>query len=128
MEVSTVLFSIFKDRRKEKRTDSRDRRAAPRGRVLLSGKMVYGHGYSTDCTIRDISDQGARIVLPEHAALDDFYLIVIRHGVAHRAKACWTSAKEAGLSFIKSYDFADDTPAHLAPVRRLWADLALRPA
>lgn len=124
-----MLFSIFKDRRKARRAESSERRTTARGRVLLSGKVVYGHGYSADCTVRDLSEHGARIVLPpDHAALDDFYLIVVRHGVAHRAKACWTSAREAGLAFVKSYDFTGDTPAHLAPVRRLWADLALRPA
>ena len=41
-----------------------NQRKAARKRTLLGGKVVYGDGQTVrDCTIRDISETGARIAI-----------------------------------------------------------------
>jgi hypothetical protein len=103
-----------------------DRRSGRRGRVLLGGKVVYGEGFSTDCTIRDLTETGARLTLPEHGAPKDFYLIVVRDGIAYRSRTLWTKGREAGVAFETSYDLAGDVPAAIRPTRHLWAALSPR--
>lgn len=110
-------------------TDRRpaERRSSRRGRVLLSGKIVYGSGFTADCAIRDLSPDGACVVLPKHqASPPDFYLIVVRDGVVHRSRTLWTRHPLAGLAFEASHDFRNETPTHLQSVRALWAALTPR--
>lgn len=119
------MQGIFKDRRRQARPETTDRRSNARTRVLLNGKIVYGTGYTANCSIRDLTPAGAKLVLaPNEAAPSDFYLIVVRNGVAHRSRTLWRREAEAGVAFDESHDFAQPTPAYLKPVRELWAHLA----
>ena len=54
-----------------------ERRPKLRKRVLLTGLITYaGADNSLECTIRDLSDPGARIDVRKHTQLpSDFYLI-----------------------------------------------------
>ena len=114
-------------RRQLERTNPTERRRAPRGRVLLSGKMVYGSGFTADCAIRDLSATGACVILPKHqVSPPDLYLIVVRDGVAHRSRTTWTRYPLAGLAFEGSHDFKKQTPANMQAIRDLWAVLAPR--
>ena len=119
------MVGVFRDRRRQARAECGDRRANARTRVLLNGKIVYGNGYTADCSIRDLTVAGAKLALsPNEAAPSDFYLIVIRNGVAHRSRTLWRREAEAGVAFDHSYDFSQPTPPELKPVRELWAHLA----
>ena len=63
-----------------------ERRAEPRLRVLLAGKLAFPDSASTaDCTIRNLSETGALIVTSDLALPADPFLIVIRHAFLHRA-------------------------------------------
>src|SRR4051812_32551367 len=106
------MFELFRTgRRTMEREAPSDRRSARRGRVLLSGKIVYGPGYTADCAIRALSNGGAQVLLPPNQkAPSEFYLIVVRHGVAHRARTAWSAPRKAGVSFEASHDFAGPTP------------------
>ena len=104
-----------------------ERREAQRGRTLLNGKIVYGPGFTADCCIRNLTPLGAKLKMPLHQnSPDEFYLIVVRDRVAHRSRTVWNSQGEAGVSFEKTYDFAGPVPSYMQPVRRIWAELALR--
>jgi hypothetical protein len=114
-------------RRRSERENPSDRRGAGRGRVLLSGKIVYGGGFTADCAIRDISDTGACVLMHgRQPTPPEMYLIVVRDGVVHRARTLWTRHPLAGLTFVSSHDFHKTTPPHLQQLRNLWA--ALTPA
>lgn len=127
------MFGLFKKRirRVVERTaavDADDRRRSRRDRVLLKGKIVYGPGYTADCRIRDLTPTGARLMLdPDQIAPRDFHLIVVRDGFAYRAHRLWSKDMEAGVFFGESHDLAADVPAHIQPIRKLWAQLAPRP-
>jgi len=121
------MFALFKDRRLRPRADAKDRRRAPRERVLLGGKIVYGGGFTADCRIRDLTSMGARLVLPAHAQPPEyFHLIVVREGVAYRASRQWSVVGEAGVAFHDSHDFTRPVPPQIQPLRELWAALGPR--
>lgn len=111
----------------EQPTENPERRTSRRGRALLAGKLVYGDGFSADCTIRDLTATGAKVTLPAHQLVPkDFYLIVIRDGMAHKARTLWTRYPHAGLEFESSHDLGDAMPAALRPLKHLWAALSPR--
>jgi hypothetical protein len=64
--------------------------------------------------------------LPDHAAPRDFYLMVVRNGVAHRSRTLWTRARQAGVAFEDSYDLSGPLPEAVRPLRNLWAALSPR--
>ena len=105
-----------------------ERRRKPRDRVYLTGKIVYGPGYTADCVIRNLTDAGAEVVLPRNqASPGDFYLVVVRDGKAFEARTRWTRYPRAGLVFDWGHDLKGAPPEPLQPLRAIWAELAPRP-
>ncbi|HEY0302063.1 MAG TPA: PilZ domain-containing protein [Rhizomicrobium sp.] len=96
-------------------------RLAARKRVLFGGKIVHDDGaFSLDCTIRDLSDAGARITLGNRVSIPaEVYLIDLRAGVAYRAQVAWRRTPNFGLRFVERIDLAA-APAELAYLARLW--------
>jgi hypothetical protein len=105
----------------------RERRASVRRRVLLTGKIVYLHNsFTADCTIRDLSEDGARIaVAPEAVSLDPF-LIVVKDAVVHRSKTAWRNGSQAGLQFDDTVSLTGETPLHLRHAQGIWVELMPR--
>jgi hypothetical protein len=105
-----------------------------RKRTLLNGKLVYGDGivvpvdaYTLDCTIRDISEGGAKIVIDKAQVLPpDVYLIVSKYCIAYRARVVWLDFPARGLQFLDSYPMNGVLPGELKFLRKLWADLYAR--
>jgi PilZ domain-containing protein len=90
-----------------------DRRRHPRRRVLLAGAVCYADGSgSFSCTIRDLSEGGARITIPSGQIIpSSVFLVCLRDRVAYRARLAWNTGTEAGLAFLKSYPLAELTDA-----------------
>jgi hypothetical protein len=107
----------------------------PRKRTCLNGKLVYSEdaslpdgAFTLDCTIRDISEGGAKVVLSRRQLLPgDLYLIVVKYGVAHWAKVVWLEYPARGLKFSKTYKLSEPLPEELKFLRKLWGDLHARP-
>jgi hypothetical protein len=74
-------------------------RRAQRRRVLRTGVVTYQDcAISFRCTIRDRSEQGARLRLP--AGLlppNDFWLIEVSEATAHLAHVVWRKGDEIGV-------------------------------
>lgn len=84
---------------------TRDRRAARRQRLLLGGKIVQWRGITFDCTIRDLTERGARVRLSRVEGVDDhFQLIEIRSGFAYDAEVVWREGVTLGLRFVARQD------------------------
>jgi PilZ domain-containing protein len=102
--------------------------------TYMSGKLVYGNDQSTtagaftiDCAIRDISEGGARVSLSRLQPLPlDLFLIVIKYGIAYRARIVWQKFPARGLKFLTPYFLDGAMPADLSFLRKLWVDLAAR--
>jgi hypothetical protein len=108
----------------------------PRKRTYLNGKLVYGEGpslpdgaFTLDCTIRDISEGGAKVILARRLLLpSNLYLIVIKYCVAYWATVVWLDFPARGLKFSKTYPLSAALPDELKFLRKLWGDLYARSA
>jgi hypothetical protein len=105
-----------------------------RRRTCLNGKLVYGDGsvtlenaFTLDCSIRDMSEGGAKITLSQPRPLPaSLYLIIAKFCVAYRAELAWMIYPCRGLKFCKTYNLEAALPDDMKFLRRLWGDLYIR--
>jgi hypothetical protein len=108
-------------------TTSIERRPVRRRRVLLGGIVSYAGGeQSFDCTIRDITDTGARLLTRGRQFPVDFFLINVRDRLAYSAKVIWSKGPEVGVSFSNTFRLADITDPALSHLTNLWLARATR--
>ena len=101
-----------------------DLRKSPRRRSLRSAKLTTADTRrSSDCTIRNLSVDGAKLSAPGSEPFPDgAWLIVSTEGLAMRTRTVWRHGREFGVSFVESCDLARNVPAHLAGLRLMWID------
>ena len=110
---------------------NRGRRASA---PYLNGKLVYSDGpslpdgsFTIDCSIRDISEGGAKVVLAKRrASAARLFLIVVKYCTAHWARVVWLKYPARGLQFSKTYKLDAGLPDELKFIRELWGDLSAR--
>jgi hypothetical protein len=102
--------------------DRADQRAAARRRVLLGAKVVEPDGtFSTDCTIRNMTDAGAGLRLPSSVPVgDSVYLIELRTGATHQVKVEWRRDADLGVSYEKEVQLQPSTDPRVRMLHRLW--------
>lgn len=83
------------------KSDGEQRRALRR-RVLKAGLVAYNERHSTlSCTVRDISDTGARVrVEGSISAPDTFDLIIQIDGLEASCEVVWRNGSECGVRFL----------------------------
>ena len=103
-----------------------EQRKAPRKKVLLTGKAIYGGGaYVLDCTICDVSATGARITLAQGRSIPEtVYLLDLVNRVAYEATVVSQRAGGFGLRFIKTLRLAEVTAPELRYLKRIWLECA----
>jgi hypothetical protein len=79
-----------------------ERRKDNRSRSLLGARIVFHNRASTiDCTIRNISKTGARLVFGAAVPVPDEFDLLIHHkGETHRCRIAWRNASEVGVAFL----------------------------
>lgn len=99
-----------------------ERRPKARKRVLLTGIIAYANGaHSFHCTIRNLSETGARLAVGGNAHFpSDFYLINIRDRVAYEVKLVWNRGAEIGVTFKSTIPLGGITDPTLAFLKQLW--------
>jgi len=99
-----------------------ERRPKSRKQVLVGGIVAFDGGQrSFDCTIRDLSETGARIVAAKGAEFPPrFYLINIRDRVAYDCKVAWNKGGEVGVAFKATVPLSAITDPGLAYLKKLW--------
>ena len=105
-----------------------NQRSAPRRRTLFGGKVIYGDGgqHVCDCTIRDISETGARIAIAKGEVIPTrVFLIDRRVPIAYEATVSWIKAPDFGLTFVKTHSLKGDIPAELDYLKRVWSRLCV---
>jgi hypothetical protein len=81
-------------------TPGEDHRRAHRQRTLKQGKVVLSDHAAIDCTIRDLTPEGARLVFGGETALpQEFRLFMPGTGSIVRAKLLWQRGLSAGIAF-----------------------------
>ena len=97
-----------------------DSRKSVRKRVLFGAKVIYGErGFSMDCRIRDVSETGARIILPAGQIIPTRVILLdARSRVAYEAEVVWIAAPEFGLKFTTKHSLAEELPPSLEFLKR----------
>jgi hypothetical protein len=96
-------------------------RTALRQRALLSGKLANHDGSITvDCTIKDLSETGARIVIPRGRYIPSHvFLVHSRSTLVIEAEISWTKPPQYGLKFVRSFARDASLPPELNFLNRL---------
>jgi hypothetical protein len=81
--------------------EDNNKRQAPRQRVLKAGKIAYANGaIVVDCTIRNLSDTGARLQVPTSVAIPDrFEFVEAASGKRRAATVVWRRGELMGIHF-----------------------------
>ncbi|HMI96011.1 MAG TPA: PilZ domain-containing protein [Micropepsaceae bacterium] len=100
-----------------------NQRQTSRKRTLLGGKVVYGDGqHVRDCTIRDLSETGARIAIAKGEVIPTrVFLIDRRVPIAYEATVSWIKAPDFGLAFLRVHSLKGDLPPELDYLKRVWS-------
>ena len=82
--------------------DKDEQRRRPRKRTLYNARVVFNNRFSTiECTVRDLSEAGARISFPHPTPLPpEVELEIFKIGQSFRARVMWSEEKSHGLMFI----------------------------
>lgn len=99
-----------------------DKRVAPRKRVLKGARIAFNERSSTlSCTVRDISDTGARLRVAQGQAVpSQFDLIIDADGFEAPCSVAWRRGEEVGVTF--------DAPPTVSASRRAQVITALEKA
>jgi len=78
------------------------RRANPRSRTLLEGHIIYNNRLSRmECTVRDLSEAGARLVFSQPVKVPaEFELQIPSRKFVRRAQIIWYDGKDHGIMFL----------------------------
>jgi len=78
-----------------------ERRRVPRYRTLKSGKIVVQSGrWVVDCTVRNLSTQGALLLVRSLAAIPEkFDLVLETTGEHHSCRIAWRGEDRLGVEF-----------------------------
>ena len=79
----------------------KDHRAAQRQRVLKQGKILFPNNMSVmNCTIRDVSATGAKLLCGEPATVpDEFRLVTPADNMVRDVKVVWRKPDQIGVNF-----------------------------
>lgn len=81
-----------------------ERRRFPRHRTLKSGKIVVQSGRSVvDCTVRNLSANGALLVVKRLAGIPEkFDLVLETSGEHHACRIAWRGEDRVGVEFRRA--------------------------
>jgi PilZ domain len=78
-----------------------ERRKSARSRVLKGAKLVIGTSSVIDCVVRNLTNIGARIEIPNTIDLPESLDITFDGGRSFRpCRLAWRTLDETGLEFI----------------------------
>ncbi len=122
MQVKLRDLAVSEDTAHPFRPLDQDKRGAQRRRVLLSAMVVNREFNSIfRCQIRDVSDRGARLTIPESFLVPvGFWLIAISSGMAYEASLAWRRYPNAGVSLGEPIDLGEAASGMGRKLRAVW--------
>jgi two-component system, OmpR family, response regulator len=90
-----------------------DRRLLPRVRSLLGARLHFGRQFAAiDCTIRDISESGARLALEgSHELPEEFELQFLQARSFIRGRLVWRRTNACGIKFLYPFSVPSRRPS-----------------
>lgn len=78
-----------------------ERRKKPRMRALKSGKIIFNlRSCVVDCTVRNLTGEGALLVLPSLVGIPDSFELVVAPETARRScRVTWRGEDRLGVTF-----------------------------
>jgi hypothetical protein len=77
-----------------------EKRTVPRHRVLKRGTLAFSGGGGLDCTVRNISQAGARIDIASPVGVPQGFTLVIQADhFMRRCHTVWSSEQRIGVAF-----------------------------
>ncbi|VVB43748.1 hypothetical protein RHAL1_00884 [Beijerinckiaceae bacterium RH AL1] len=98
-----------------------ERRKHVRRRTLLNGRLEIAalNGWSLECTVRNLSETGARLALPGDVVVPQHVSLAVSDGGPRQAKLIWYAKGQAGFAFGERRTVPQPTPANdAAPARQ----------
>ncbi len=97
-----------------------EKRSARRRQVRLAAKLAFGVT-TADCSIRDLSEAGARIHAPSVLGLpDEVWLLIASEGIVVRAERVWARFPFFGLKFIAAEEVERAEGPQAEALRKAW--------
>jgi hypothetical protein len=88
-----------------------ERRKSPRFRVLKSARILIGTTIAIECVVRNLTNVGARIRLPNAVDLPPAIDILFDEGRTFRTcRIVWQNGNEIGVEFFESQHAAPSQP------------------
>ncbi len=82
--------------------DEKDNRSSQRRRTVLTGRVVFNNRSSVlDCTVRDLSETGARISFAVSELPPEFELEIPNKGQRVQARLMWSRGATHGVMFVQ---------------------------
>lgn len=105
-----------------------ERRPHKRRRMLLGGVVVSGDGGCVfDCSIRNLSDSGAKIVCAKGVQLPpSFHLIIVRDRMVCEARLSRREGDAYGVAFKERMPLSEIADPALSHLTQLWLSRAGR--
>ena len=78
-----------------------ERRALIRHKTFIKGRIYFNNRLSSvDCVVRDVTEKGARLQVPESVAVPDAFELYLPNKDEHfRAQARWRKGDQLGVSW-----------------------------
>ena len=101
-----------------------DRRKLHRDRTYLGGLIAFDYrGSALACLVRNLSEDGAKIVFSDAAAVPaEFDLMIHRKGESRRARLVWRDQTQAGIRFSHAVDEANVSIENAQRIKKLEAE------
>jgi hypothetical protein len=101
---------------------------APRRRTLYAGLLIHGAaGLTTDCAVRDLSDEGARLRMKATTLLTTPIILLLPSlNVAHEVTVAWQTGPEVGVRFLRELNLHSPASDQDKVARRLWLERCAR--
>lgn len=86
-------------------------RSSERMRAFMAARILYNKGMmQADCTVRNLSDGGAKLEISGAVTLpEEFDLVIPQKNLRRRVRLCWRQDDACGVRFL-----TDDGPAEAA--------------
>ncbi len=79
---------------------TQERRNKARRRALKSAQIAFkGHGVTIDCTVRNLSDRGACLIVESPIGIPDTFDLVLDRVSFRDCRVTWRRATQIGVEF-----------------------------
>ena len=111
--------------RRQGKAPEHDLRRSVRVRTFFGGKIVFNNGaYSYDCVVRDMSESGARLEIPDARMMPRrFYFLTSKAEIIYDSELVWRTRMMAGIKFREVIDLATCSDPKLRYLKNIAAEL-----